>query len=60
MANVSVSKGFLVGVGAALGAALLALAYQLGKASAPEGVPAPPAKIVRIAAPTPEQIVPPV
>ena len=49
MANVSVNKGFLVGVVAALGAALLALAYQLGKASAPEGVPAPPAKIERIA-----------
>ena len=49
MADVSVNKGFLVGVVAVAGAALLALAYQLGKASAPEGVPAPPTKIERIA-----------
>jgi len=59
VANVSVSKGFLVGVGAVAGAALLALAYQLGKASAPEAAPAPPAKIERIAPRAPEQIVPP-
>jgi hypothetical protein len=58
VANVSVNKGFLVGVVAVLGAALLALAYQLGKASAPEGVPAPPTKIERIASRAPEQIVP--
>lgn len=49
MASVSVSKGFLVGVGAVAGAALLALAYQLGKASGSGEVPAPPAKIERIA-----------
>jgi len=59
VANVSVNKGFLVGVVATLGAALLALAYQLGKASAPEGVPAPPARIERIAPRAPEQVVPP-
>ena len=59
MANVSVNKGFLVGVVAVLGAALLALAYQLGKASVPEGVPAPPARIERIAPRAPERIVPP-
>lgn len=58
MANVGVSKGFLVGVGAVAGAALLALAYQLGKASAPEAAPAPPTKIERIAPRAPEQIVP--
>ena len=49
MANVSVNKGFLVGVAATLGAALLALAYQMGRASAPEGVPAPPTRIERLA-----------
>ncbi|MEO8053665.1 MAG: hypothetical protein ABI768_00825 [Acidobacteriota bacterium] len=58
MTDVSVSKGFLVGVVAALGAALLALAYQLGRASAPEGVPAPPTKIERIA-PRPKDEQPP-
>jgi hypothetical protein len=59
VADVSVNKGLLVGVGAVAGAALLALAYQLGKASAPEGVPAPPTKIERIAPQPPEQVVPP-
>ncbi|MBK9063910.1 MAG: hypothetical protein IPL89_12060 [Acidobacteria bacterium] len=59
MANVSVNKGFLMGVVAVAGAALLALAYQLGKASAPEAAPAPPTKIERIAPRAPEQIVPP-
>jgi hypothetical protein len=59
VADVSVSKGFLVGVVAVAGAALLALAYQLGKASAPEAVPAPPTKIERIAPRTPEPVVPP-
>jgi type IV secretory pathway VirB10-like protein len=49
VASVSVNKGFLVGVVAVAGAALLALAYQLGKASAPEGAPAPPTRIERIA-----------
>ncbi|HQQ76765.1 MAG TPA: hypothetical protein PLB01_05380 [Thermoanaerobaculia bacterium] len=54
MASVSVSKGFLVGIAAALGAALLALAYQLGKASGSGEVPAPPARIERIA-PSPKE-----
>ena len=54
MADVSVNKGLLVGVVAVAGAALLALAYQLGKASAPEGVPAPPTKIERVA-PRPQE-----
>ena len=59
MADVRVNKGLLVGVVAVAGAALLALAYQLGRASAPEGVPAPPTKIERIAPRPKEEPLPP-
>ena len=50
MANVSVNKGLLIGVVAVAGAALLALAYQLGRASGSGEVSAPPTRIERIAA----------
>lgn len=58
MGYVSVSKGVLIGVVGVAAAALLALAYQLGRASGSESVPAPPTRIERVAprtqeAPTP-------
>lgn len=48
MERVSVSKGLLIGVVAVAAASLLALVYQLGRASGP-GVPAPATRIERIA-----------
>ena len=47
--KVSVSKGVLVGVVGVAAASLLALAYQLGKASGSEGVPAPATRSERTA-----------
>src|SRR5664279_4270902 len=49
VAKASSNKGLLIGVVAVAAVALLALAYQLGRASAPEGVSPPPTKIERIA-----------
>lgn len=53
MERVSVSKGLLIGVVAIAVGSLLALVYQLGRASGP-GVPAPATRIERIA-PRPQE-----
>ena len=54
MEKVSVSKGLLIGVVAVAAMSLLALAYQIGRASGSGGVPAPPTRIERIA-PRPQE-----
>ena len=54
MGNVSVNKGLLIGVVAVAAASLLALAYQLGRASGSGEVSAPPTRIERIA-PRPQE-----
>lgn len=59
MANVSVSKGFLIGVVAVAAASLLALTFVLGRESGSGSVAPPPARIERIAPRAPEQTLPP-
>ncbi len=49
MENVSVNRGLLIGIGAVAAVSLLALAFVLGRESGSGGVPAPRARIERVA-----------
>ncbi len=59
MANVSVNRGVLLGVGAVAAASLLALAFVLGRESGSGSVPAPVTKIERLAPRPREEPLPP-
>jgi hypothetical protein len=59
MANVSVNRGLLIGVGTVAAVSLLALAFVLGRESGSGSVPAPATKIERIAPRLREEPLPP-